>query len=282
MFYIAKFYSFLFGLFHDVFHFNLPRISKILKSIKKDHIISINNQKLYLNHKIANCYVRLINGQYAEPETHIFFKNLLNTIPFNVQFIDIGASIGEMILDMACQLKVDIIHAYEPLKDCANVLRINNLLNNYNHVQIHEKPISNEINTVYIDNRGTQQSIIKYNLDIDSSGTTPVETTTLDNEFNISNMPTVLLIDVEGHELKVLKGGTKFITNNKPIIIFEYNFVSKRYYSLDDIRIVLGKDYLIFRLNRKGKLDSNFGKTWNCVAIHNKSVFHDFINHLIE
>jgi FkbM family methyltransferase len=280
MFYLAKFYSFLFGFFHDVFHINMPFISKILNLIKNDHIIKIDNQKLYLNSNIANCYVRLINGQYAEPETHIFFRNILGNINFNVNFIDIGASVGEMILDMACQPKVRKVYAFEPLKDCTNVLKINCLLNNYNHVQIIEKPLSNEVKTVFIDKKGTQQSKINHNLVKNTDDKIVVKTTTIDNEFSSFDTQTIILIDVEGHELEVLKGGEKFITENKPLIIFEYNFVSEKYYSLKDIKTILGKNYLLFRLNRKGNLDIDFSRTWNCVAIHNESMFYNSINYL--
>ncbi len=80
-------------------------------------------------------------------------------------------------------------------------------------------------------------------------------------------MPTVLMIDVEGYEPNVLRGGLAVIKRLKPLILFEYNFVSKRYYDISEIYQILGESYEVYSLREDGMLDSNIENAWNCVAI---------------
>ena len=54
--------------------------------------------------------------------------------------------------------------------------------------------------------------------------------TTLDHELALVVNDTIILIDVEGYEPQVLKGGLQFINRRKPLIIFEYNYVSKMHF----------------------------------------------------
>ena len=41
----------------------------------------------------------------------------------------------------------------------------------------------------------------------------------------------IMLIDVEGYEVKVMEGANQFLKDKKPIIVFEYNWVSKKYFA---------------------------------------------------
>ena len=94
--------------------------------------------------------------------------------------------------------------------------------------------------------------------------------------------PSILLIDVEGAELNVLKGGRSFITNNSPLIIFEYNEVSKKYFNLKDVQTVLGKNYKIYRLKADRYLDENYDGTWNMVAVHSNSPFSPAVISMVK
>jgi hypothetical protein len=87
-----------------------------------------------------------------------------------------------------------------------------------------------------------------------------------------------LLIDTEGNELNVIKGAAKLISATIPLIIFEYNWVSKNHYNLADIQSALGRRYTIYRLRKDGLLDADFSATWNCVAIPENGIFHDIVS----
>ena len=83
----------------------------------------------------------------------------------------------------------------------------------------------------------------------------------------------IILVDVEGAEPLVLNSGIEFIKNNQPLIVFEYNLTSKKYFDLKTIQSIIGESYVIYRLKRDGTLDQDFTNFWNCVAIPNNTEF---------
>ena len=68
----------------------------------------------------------------------------------------------------------------------------------------------------------------------------------------------------------------------RPLIVFEYNFVSKRHFQLSDIQKLLGADYGIFRLRKDGYLDECVDSAWNCVAVPVGSEFEEMARRLIQ
>ena len=109
-----------------------------------------------------------------------------------------------------------------------------------------------------------------------------VTATTLDAELLKFDEPAVILIDVEGAEALVLRGGSRYIQTARPLIIFEYNHVSKKFFTLDTIRSILGETYSLFRLRDDGFLDQSFESTWNCVAVSSDSVFFEACQSIIK
>jgi FkbM family methyltransferase len=90
-------------------------------------------------------------------------------------------------------------------------------------------------------------------------------------------MPTVIMIDVEGYEPNVLRGGAALIKRLKPLVLFEYNYVSKRYFNINEIHQILGDSYIIFRLRNDALLDSVVANAWNCVAIPRNTQFETIL-----
>jgi hypothetical protein len=78
----------------------------------------------------------------------------------------------------------------------------------------------------------------------------------------------LLLIDVEGAEYEVILGAKNFINKVKPLIIMEYNQISKKFYKITDILSILGENYKVFRLNKFGKLDKELDNTCNVVFVN--------------
>lgn len=56
---------------------------------------------------------------------------------------------------------------------------------------------------------------------VDSHGTIPIKLINLDNFLKSEKKISLIKIDVEGHELSALKGMSKTILENKPLILFE-------------------------------------------------------------
>lgn len=267
---IIKFYALIHYFIHKHTGYNLRGLGFLYRFLKKDLIISVNNKNLYLNHKISDNYGRLINENFNEPETHMFLDFLLINLDKNdIHFVDIGANIGEFILDYYDRRQVKHITAFEPQNEQIFALKKTIELNSIKNITLHEKCVSGDKNPIYFksDNRNsTGSGIIE-----DGQNAITLYPTTIDNEFNPNEVGTfIFLIDTEGAEFQIMKGGSQFIENKKPIIIFEYNFVTRKSFAIGDVITFLGSEYEIFRLRNDGKLDKNFTKTWNLVAIPKK------------
>ncbi len=251
-----------------------------LRKIKQDCIISVNGKKMYLNHNVASCYERLINGVYNEPETHMFLKMLMDKIDFNIVFIDVGANVGEMILDFARHERVTQVFGFEPHPECAAACELSIGLNNYGNVIIKNKTLSDKVSHIkfILNKKSPNASRTSFG---EKQEYIYVESSMLDTEFPDATGPAVVLVDVEGGEALVLDGGKKFIKENTPLIIFEYNKVSKKFFTLHEIRTILGANYSVFRLRSDGYLDRDLENTWNCVAVNADSPFYEAIKLLL-
>ena len=275
IFLLTKLYSYLHEFFHTNFDFNIPGLGFILRKNRKPRILKIKNKLMYFNPKIADSYERLINGRFNEPETHKFLNRILELCSNDcIQFIDVGGNIGEFPLDLGSNKKLEKLIIFEPLEDCAVVILISMLLNGFSNVKVIKKAVTNEVGFVRfkINKKGISGSGITENI-LDNFKL--LQSTTLDLELEKDNKPKILLIDVEGAELKVIKGGIEFIKLCKPLIIFEYNYITQRYFSLSNFKLELPEGYTIFRLRSDGLLDKSFKKIWNLVAVHNESIFYN-------
>ena len=233
--------------------------------------------KFFYNPKIEGSYDYLLIGKSNEPETRLFLDGLIPQLN-RFTFIDDGASIGKFINLASNYPNKKNILAFEPRADCAMVLRENAKLNNDIKTEIFSLALSNFNGELELSlNAGGSSSGI-YSTSVDNNKKTTVQTRKLDDlelpQLNDSDCDYILLIDVEGAEPMVLEGARNFIKNNRPLIIFEYNNTSKKYFNLEDIKQIIGIDYDIFRLNSEGRLDNNLLQTWNCVAVPKDTVFN--------
>ena len=278
-FVVARVYIKLYGFFRDRFGFTLRGMGFVLRRIGTDRVLNVSGRKLYLNHNVANCYNRLVNGEFNEPETHLFLKEIFGSASDRMMFVDVGANIGEMIVDVARYPSVVRLIGFEPNAECVKACRESARRNGDGHVEIVQKVLNADGSPVrmFADATPLASSIV------DKGGRREenVEATTLDHELMKYREPAVILMDVEGAETLVLKGGKEYIERSHPLIIFEYNQVSRNFFSLDDVRAILGDNYSIFRLKGDGTLDRSFDETWNCVAVPDGSVFSDLCRSLI-
>ena len=97
---------------------------------------------MYFNYKIARAYGRLIRGVFNEPETHLFLKRLLQRIDFQINFIDVGASVGEFVIDMAGYDKVNSIFAFEPIYEAYKSIQLSCIINEFKHVKAFNQALS--------------------------------------------------------------------------------------------------------------------------------------------
>ncbi len=272
-FIVAKVYIKLYEWCRSYFGITLKGIGFVQRLITTDRILEFAGKKLYFNHNVAVCYTLLINGKANEPETHLFFKNILGSLRRPVVFADVGCNIGEMIVDVAGYGIVSHVIGFEPHAECVKACRRTVELNNYAHVEIIEKALDadGQSTHLFFDENPLAASIV----DEKGASHVVVPATTLDNELLKFSEPAIVLIDVEGAEPLVLRGGMKYISSHRPLIVFEYNEVSRRFFALDEVQAILGEGYTLFRLRQDGLLDRSFESTWNCVAVPSESIFYE-------
>jgi len=275
---LARLYAKVYIVVRNLFGIHLAGLGFICRRIKLEHTINVAGRKCYFYRGAASMYSLLIAGKYAEPETHLFFDKIIPKINSKIGFIDVGAAVGEMVIDVAGYDNVDYVIAFDPDPELAKAIRLSAAINEYDNVTVIAKAVADKVRTVnfrFNRSRGTSGKICEE----DDCTTESTICTTLDNEIPENDMPYIVLIDVEGAEFLVLRGGSKFIKNRKPLIIFEY--ISGRDSNLSEIKHFLGKEYEIYRMREDGFLDDNFDKTWNYVAVHKESVFYPVCQSII-
>ena len=277
---ITKLFARLHEFVHERCKINIPGLGFLLRSIGRDLELSVGGKILFMNHKVADNYARLIGGRFNEPETHILLDRALEIVgnKQTVVFVDVGANVGEFVLDYGDRDRISELYAFEPQPEQFLGIRHTLRLNSMARVTAVNKAVG-AVSGIMAFKQATKNASSSGLLNAGSSRGTPfeVEVTTLDLELNNVSLPAILLIDVEGAELLVMQGGEQFIRRCKPLIIFEYNHVTRAHFSLDQIRQFLGSEYVLMRLRRDGHLDTDMSRTWNIVAIQKNGRFSSLL-----
>jgi FkbM family methyltransferase len=160
-----------------------------------------------------------VNGVY-EKDTIEF---ICNSIPYNGVFIDVGANIGAICLEVAIARPDIRVYAFEASPKVFIYLKKNKEQNNTNNLYIFNLAIHEENN---IDlpfysplNQNGKGSFSPVFTDIPEL----VKTIRLDGFINNNNiLPNLIKVDVEGYELLVFKSLSNFIHLNKTTFLFEF------------------------------------------------------------
>jgi FkbM family methyltransferase len=281
---IASYYSRLYVVCHRRLGINLRGLGWILRHLQSGQAIHVAGMVLYLEPAVASSYGVLVGGKWNEPETHKFLRLVNDALPSRFSFVDVGANIGAMALDVARLSKTRNVIAIEPNHKCVEAIEKSSRMNGFTNIRIVEAALTAEGNPVSFlaDLRHANASHLGDKPSELSSAVNSriVAGMTLDSLRDDVEPPCIILIDVEGAEIEVLRGGRKVITELKPLIVFEFNEVSRRHFSLEEVVAVLGPGYEIFRLNSLGQLDKEFSNTWNCCAVPSGTVFHEILPYL--
>ena len=227
----------------------------------------LNGARFQFVPSAAKSFGYLPAGIPNEPETHLFLQYVLNGMD-DVLFIDVGASIGEFVITMACDSRVSKVFAFEPHHQSRHALHKSAQYAPLGKIEISGKGISFEngfSNFNFSERAPTAAGI----LNLESSQQGEIEICTLDNAVQPkSGQPVILLIDIEGGELNALRGGMELIHDANPLIIFEYNATTRKFFLLKDAMELIGKNYSFHRLRSgDGRLDNDLSTTWNVVAL---------------
>lgn len=252
----------------DTFGVRLKGLGWLLRRTRDDHVFESQGYAWYFDHRIANTYAALLAGTFSEPETHIFLNAVAAKVPQEFLFVDVGANIGEMVIPLSLHPKVRRVVAYEPHPDCAAACRQIAALNDINTLEVHELVVGDGTQQKYVvDSSASALSGIRPN-----SAALAIRTVRLDDVLDVEP-PCLMLVDVEGAELDVLRGAQSFVRRVEPLIIFEYHDITKTRFCLLQVSSVLGPKYRIVRLRKDGRLDCDLSHTYNCVAIPRDSTW---------
>lgn len=266
-------YAHIYLFLHKYFKVNIPGLGWLMRHINRDLVLQVAGAKFYMYSPIAGSNAMQLINRWNEPETHLFLDAILEGAETPITFIDVGANIGEMVVDMARKQQIESVHAFDPIGDCVHSIKMSVSINAFENVQIYHTAVCDKVGFTEFDYSPTNPSCSGIR------GTAPtkirVPTTTLDASLPESIRHAIFLLDVEGAEKDVLVGGMNLIKRVQPLIIFEYNDVSRAHFNLEQIREVLGPEYQIFRLRQcDGLLDDNLDDTWNCVAVHRQTKYY--------
>jgi FkbM family methyltransferase len=187
--------------------------------------------------------------------------------------LDVGANIGTTALFFAKQCVNGKVHAYEPSKSMIQVLKNNIERNNIQNIEVHPYALSDKAETAWLKVE-TPNNPGSAHLTADAEGS-PVDIYALDENPPTTNRLDFVKIDVEGYEMKVLKGGQQLFRSHKPMIVLEINFyaLERMQTAASDVyRLLTEWGYQLFILE-KGKLVEFLPvlKTpivFNLIAIH--------------
>ena len=218
----------------------IPKVEKwLVKQSKSKNSFArklIGNQNLYSPKDIRICTLHGINYQLQINDylDHgIYFgmhdlsdfsrTSLLKNIQAGMIVFDIGANIGDSVLQIAKKLNgTGSIYAFEPSPDVFQRLNRNVSLNNFNNIETFNlgmADVESQLSFVVEDKNHSGGAFISK----DANNAIKVAVTTIDKfvaEHNLSKLD-FLKIDTEGFEVFVLKGGVNTFRNFKPKMFIE-------------------------------------------------------------
>jgi len=235
----------------------------LLKVVRKVvHLLLRTNSKLpaILEAEMQNIQGKGFGGFSVEVEAKLAINFLSRSNIKKPVVLDIGANIGtysEAILKFAPQAT---IFAFEPSSVARKGLE-NRFIGN-NSVRIIPFAVGSVISTetLWSDTAGSGlASLTKRNLEhfsIDFNQSESVEVTTLDSWANTMNVvPNLIKMDVEGHELDVLKGGLKTLALAS-VVQFEFGGcnIDTRTFFQDFWYLLTEAGFAIYRISVAGPI----------------------------
>ena len=198
------------------------------------------------------------------------FERSKRYIKENSVVIDAGANYGQLSI-LFSKAKPNVhVYAFEAYKYICEILQKNVLINN-SKVKVHNYILSDESKKNLIISESILKEFNNYgsnfvDLKKKSNQGNLVDSVKID-DLNIQQEVSFMKIDVQGYDLKVLRGAEKTIKRNKMPIIIEYSkeFESKFNYKFSDFLEILKKiNYKIEeRISEANYLivyDNNFDK----------------------
>lgn len=213
-------------------------------------------------------------GEYQQKEIDLLI-GLLNSVNSKQKVVwDIGANIG--VHTTAFSKHSTFVCSWEANPQNFKLLRMNTQGKLAPNVKVHNVAISNgKKDTIQIQDFDQSKSSNKGELSIVEKGGVEISARSIDSYMMNYPLPSLIKIDVEGHELEVLQGALVMLKTVKPILYFET--ADKGSYA-EHIKFLKDLDYRMwwfacpnFNKNNYNKNDNNiWGRSVICsiLAMH--------------
>ncbi len=218
---------------------------KFLKEL--DNGIKIN---FVYNSKIAREFLLsqpAIPNHVWEPQTT---KLLLHFSKNAENVIIAGAYFGDQAIPVALNIKnKGLCHTFEPNKNNSDLIIENARLNGLNNVLINNLALWNKSNEKLV---FEGEDALASTIEAGDNNSNVLHTITIDDYVNqnVKGPVNLLMIDVEGSEIKVLEGAINSVKKHKPVIVFEthslYNDWSRGLENSDSVKLLTDMDYQVF------------------------------------
>jgi len=152
--------------------------------------------------------------------------------------MDVGANIGQSAYEFSCTWPSAKVYCFEPVKSTFAELSCN--MSSFENVSCHRMAIGNQEGeaTIHVHN---QSGLSSFSVE-EGSRTERVSVTTLDHisdQMGINQID-LLKVDVEGHEINVLKGANRTLSQgNINSVLIEVGFLGSRHTPLSDVEAAL-------------------------------------------
>ena len=191
-------------------------------------------------------------------------ENLYKLIKANDVVFDVGANIGETALNFAKHLNSSgKVFCFEPVPYLFERLKKNVSLNSFSNISLHNIALSDKKEDLFFNLPKEQNSSGTFLSETSSEQGKKVLSIPLD-DFCIENKIEkldMIKIDVEGFELKVLKGATQTLKKFKPKMFIEINDMHLHRAggsAKEAIKLLEENNYTIMRDDNNEVINSNY------------------------
>ncbi len=195
-------------------------LQRIISYLNFNFSVKLTNHTIKIPVRVG---IGTIHRHYQKNWKTIIIEKLLNLKPGD--FLDIGANVGQTLLDfLDSDIKTNYL-GFEPNLSCANYIKELIDLNSLSHCEIFSLGLGKENSLVEFyqtDKTNPNSTLIKNLRPGKNYQISKVFVTRLDDIYKAQ--PSLIKIDVEGAELEVLLGCSKIIDEYHPIILCEILF----------------------------------------------------------
>lgn len=214
---------------------------------RKVRILASDGSPIWLDLRDPGCFHLLVNGVTEEAERVV----VAPYIRADSVSIDIGANIGTWARELAAMSPAGKVYALEPASHTYALLERNAA--EVSNVVPHRLALADEPGVMHL--AYAMSSGVRF---LSNEGE-PVTVETLDNFVEGEKVSRVdfIKLDVEGAEMKVLKGAEETLRKHRPVVVFEHiRSIAERggYTKEDVVAFFEDRGYLVHQIVKPGEL----------------------------